>query len=106
MGRKVALVVAGIHLIFFLLFVAFLHLTKQDSQSRLLWLIWVPLDFPISLIVVKGLQYIHGDGLLFSLLRFYLPYFVHGVIGAVWWYSLIRFVAFSFGRLGKINKGE
>jgi len=78
--RKIGLLLAVIHLILFFWFISYLTgLSARDGQSQLLWIYWLALDFPVSLFVFF---------LSFALesTSHYVMYFVHGVLGAVWWF--------------------
>jgi hypothetical protein len=55
--RPVGLVAFIIHSIVFLVF-SYDQLTSGEAQSRLLWTLWLPIDFPISLLTIFGLNYI------------------------------------------------
>ena len=82
----------------------YLH-SSTDGQVRLLWAIWLPIDFPISYIVILGLEptlsSTWGAGL-----QTWLPYLVHGVFGTVWWFYVPRIIAGFFTWLGKKRDQE
>lgn len=95
-ARRVGLALAAIHL---LLFAAFLvwkkAISNEDGQAELLWIIWIPIDFPWSLLVPL-LSQLSSDQVIspalggVSRLLFYLPHFIHGVVGTIWWYYIPR----------------
>src|SRR5262249_39643928 len=103
--KRVGLVLAIVHL---LLFAGFLVWKKavaaQDGQSELLWIIWIPIDFPWSL-CVPLLSQLAGDELIsptqrgISGILYFLPHFVHGVIGTIWWYYIPRLLTLLFSHL-------
>ena len=85
--RMVGASLAIAHLIAFFAFVLYLH-QSDDGQTRLLWALWLPVDFPVSLAVFASFDFIPPDNGIGSFLRRASPYFVHGVLGTVWWYFL------------------
>lgn len=91
---------AMVHLTVFVLFVIYLQLSTE-GQARLLWALWLPLDFPASLLVVFGLDLISYDSQFGSFVGTWLPYFVHGVLGTIWWFFIPIVVGKIFNRLLK-----
>jgi hypothetical protein len=85
--RMVGATLAIAHLFAFFAFVLYLN-QSDDGQARLLWALWLPVDFPVSLAVFAGFEFISPDHGIGSLIRRVSPYFVHGVLGTVWWYFL------------------
>ena len=85
--RIIGAVLAVSHLLAFLAFIAYLH-QSQDGQAILLWTIWIPVDFPVSLTTLAGFELLPSDGSFGSALRRALPYLVHGLLGTLWWYFL------------------
>ena len=78
---KLGLVLSLIHLLGFFGFLSYLSdLAERDGQGPLLWIYWLFFDFPISMV----------DLLLFELNMpsRYVMYFVHGVLGTVWWFFI------------------
>ena len=61
----------------------------------MLWTLWIPIDFPVSLLVTLGFEHIPmtTDGLR-TLLAWW-PLIVHGIFGTVWWFV----VPFTVSRL-------
>ena len=49
--NKHGMFVAILHTLIFGLFIFYLYFVVDDAQSRLLWVLWVPIDFPVSLLV-------------------------------------------------------
>jgi len=97
-SKFIGVVLAIAHLLAFLVFVVYLNRTS-DGQAVLLWAVWLPVDFPISLIVQAGFELLPSDGAIGSTLRRSLPYFVHGVLGTIWWFFLPRLVATVFKKI-------
>lgn len=61
MLKSVAKGIALLHIALCILFVLYLQFGTSDGQSRLLWAIWLPIDFPISLITLAGLDLLQGN---------------------------------------------
>lgn len=97
LAKKIGVIFSGAHLIAFILFVLYLH-QSHEEQSRLLWTLWLPLDFPVSLLVITGFDLIPHDQ-LGSIVRTWLPYFVHGILGTIWWFFIPVVVSSVFSRL-------
>jgi hypothetical protein len=79
--NKLGLLLAAIHLIMFFWFLYYLNdLLSRDGQGPLLWVYWLVIDFPVSLLVI----------LLFAvdITSHYMLYFVHGILGTIWWFYL------------------
>ena len=81
----------------FILTVVYVSISYAE-QVPLIWLLWLPVDFPWSLInVIGGSAYSkwyrevsRSSAILEYIL--YTPYLVHGVIGTVWWYYLPKII--------------
>jgi len=76
---RFGLLFAAIHLVMFFWFLSYLgDLSGRDGQGPLLWVYWLAIDFPVSLLVI----------LLFAVdvTSHYMLYFVHGVLGTIWWF--------------------
>jgi len=81
MQKKIGLLFAIIHLTAFFWFLSYLgDLSGRDGQGPLLWVYWLVIDFPVSLLVI----------LLFAvdITSHYVMYIVHGVLGTIWWLFL------------------
>lgn len=100
LAKKIGVGFASAHLVAFILFTLYLHLSTE-GQARLLWTLWLPLDFPVSLFVIKGFDLISPDSQLGSFVRMWLPYFVHGVLGAIWWYFIPVLIGSALNNLLK-----
>lgn len=60
-----------------------------------IWMFFFPIDFPFSLLTIGGLyamQDVWGDVIWTEhwkhMIYNYWPFFVHGVIGSLWWGSI------------------
>ena len=60
LSRKIGIGLAVVHSLAFLLFVLYLN-TSSDGQVRLLWALWLPIDFPVSLLVTTGFDVLSSD---------------------------------------------
>lgn len=105
LSRKIGLALAGIHLAVFIVFLIYLQ-SSADGQVRLLWVLWLPIDFPISYAVIFGLERIPDTGPVGAFLRTYLPHIVHGIFGTLWWFYLPSLIAMFFSWLGKKDRGN
>lgn len=85
--HKIGAVFFSIHIIIFIIFVFYLHFIAESAQARLLWIFWLPLDFPVSLLTLWGLDHLNNN-LDTNLIAFILPYFIHGLLGAIWWFFI------------------
>ncbi|PHR26010.1 MAG: hypothetical protein COA36_13235 [Desulfotalea sp.] len=76
--KKIGVFLASVHLSAIIAFICYLEfLPKPDGQEPLMWVYWLIIDFPVSLLV-----------LLFFLLNItshIMLYLVHGIVGTVWW---------------------
>jgi hypothetical protein len=100
LSKKVGIAFAAIHLLVFAIFILYLYLSSE-GQTRLLWALWLPLDFPVSLIVIAGLDWIPSDSQLMGATRELLPYFVHGIVGTIWWFFVPIIIGSLFEKLAK-----
>lgn len=96
----VGMVLAIAHLLAFILFVTYLG-WSSEGQDILLFTLWIPVDFPISLLVLGGFEVIPSDDASGSAIRRALPYFVHGVLGTVWWFYIPRIIAMVFAKFAR-----
>ena len=97
-AKKVGVVFAAVHIIVFVLFVAYMF-TSSEGQARLLWALWLPLDFPVSLFVTMGFDHLSPSSQYGGLARTWLPYFVHGLLGPIWWFFIPIILANIFNKL-------
>jgi hypothetical protein len=97
-SRKIGAGLATVHLVAFVSFVVCLHLSTE-GQARLLWALWLPLDFPLSIFLVVGFDLIPPDSHFGRLATTLLPYFLHGVLGTIWWFYIPAVVSGIFNKL-------
>lgn len=99
--RLLALVVLWLHLLAVLALGALIAMSS-DGNAVMGWLLFIGVDFPVSLGLV-GLSYlIDGSAWLspldasdqYSIWRdinnFWLPALYNGLVGSLWWYWLVR----------------
>ena len=96
--RWMAMVLATMHLLAFIAFAMLLH-QSNEGQVILLWTLWTPVDFPISLLVPWGFDVLPSNGDLGGVTRRALPYVVHGILGTVWWYCLPFLFSWLFRKM-------
>jgi hypothetical protein len=104
-GMRWGLALAVIHFALFSMTVGYTLLSSQE-QASLVLAFWVVADLPVSLIdfVFPKTYMLWVDSLskssqVFGNL-FYPPYFVHGVLGTLWWFFLPG-LAFAMRRIWK-----
>lgn len=97
MARKISLVLAFIHFVSVLV-VGYLIANSPDSEAVMVWLVYIPFDFPVSLGIVPLSYLIDGTDFIsrvdadgnFSVYRdinnFWYPAFYNGIVGTLWWY--------------------
>ena len=94
---KIGLLLAASHLIVFIWFLYYLNdLSARDGQGPLLWVYWLVIDFPVSLLVI----------LLFAVdvTSHYVMYIVHGVLGTLWWFYLPTVLCKGFKKASSLMK--
>ena len=94
---KIGLLLAASHLIVFFWFLSYLDdLSGQDGQGPLLWVYWLVIDFPVSLLVI----------LLFAVdvTSHYVMYVVHWVLGTIWWFYLPTVLCKGFNKVSSLIK--
>jgi len=94
MPSKTGQLLALMHVIIFVLFLIYLSsVYDRDGQAILLWAYWLILDFPVSLLLLLGWDLMgSSETQIMIFLRYYLPHFVHGVLGTIWWLYLPSFI--------------
>lgn len=91
---KLGLVMCLVHLLISWLVIIKLGLSEPDSQWQLVWIYFLPLDLPFSLLV-------YFSGSIFAdwsfnsypypvseFRSFVLPSIIHGIIGPLWYFFL------------------
>ena len=98
MAKKIGLILALVHVLLFVLFIGYMHLVVRDGQSQLLWIIFLVIDFPISLFVLVAYDLLPQELESVNLARFITPYIVHGIIGPIWWYFMPQIIGYIYKR--------
>ncbi|NWF38344.1 hypothetical protein F3F96_04280 [Mariprofundus sp. NF] len=94
-AHKIGLILSVAHIVLFLVTLAYIK-SSNDPQASLIWVYFTFIDFPtIPLYFIPNLGSI-----------VHIPYLAHGLLGALWWYSLPRlFMKKDYGGVWK-NKRE
>lgn len=87
----IAFAFAGLHLAVFLLFLA-VQGFALGGEGRLLWALWLPIDFPVSILVGIGFDYLPDTDTASKALRTWWPHIVHGLFGTLWWFLVPFFI--------------
>lgn len=95
----IGLILALIHVLLFVFFVGYMHLIVRDGQAQLLWIIFLVIDFPISLSVLVAYDLLPQGSELANMARYSTPYIVHGIIGPIWWYLLPQIISYLFRKI-------
>lgn len=95
---RIAAALATLHLLAIIAFAIHVH-QSNESQEILLWTLWTPIDFPISMFVPWGLEVLPSGSEWSSTFRLVLPYFVHGVLGTMWWFFLPFIFSWLFRKI-------
>ena len=90
---RVGLYFAGFHALLFFVFLA--TVGALGGEGRLLWALWLPVDFPVSLLVGLGFDYIPMSSEVFKTLRAWWPPIIHGIFGTIWWF-VVPFLVMRF----------
>ncbi len=90
---KIGLGLAIIHLVSFVLLALYVR-NLPDPQAPLLFVAFVFVDLPVSLLdLLFASFHLHLSSLEKPAFEFlYPPYFIHGLLGTIWWYFLPRLV--------------
>jgi len=89
---KIGIVLGLIHFIISWFVIIGLGRNEPDAQWQLIWILFLPLDLPFSLLVffsgsifpdlsIQSLPYPLGE-----IHDFLLPAFIHGIIGPLWYF--------------------
>ena len=95
---KIGVVAGGIHLVISWWTIIYILTSDRDAQWQLIWIFFLPFDFPFSLLVLFA-GYVF-PGVYFSGLSspwddfhsFVLPLVVHGVVGPLWYFFVPVFI--------------
>lgn len=87
---------AAIHAVGLVIFLLVTNLAV-GGEDRLYWTLWIPVDFPVSLLVGKISSAI-PLGAPYEKHLVWLPHAVHGLLGTAWWFFIPYVVARLFKR--------
>lgn len=83
--NKIGLLFCIIHIAAVISFVYYLnYISGIDAQGNLMWSYWLIIDFPVSLFVILFFY--------FDVTSRFMLYFVHGVLGTIWWFFLTALI--------------
>lgn len=83
--KKYGLFFAFAHVVLLIIFTIYMEVIINDGQRQLLWVVFLIVDFPISLITFFGYDFIPTES---NVARYYWPYVSHFILGTLWWYFL------------------
>jgi len=104
---KLGLVLCLVHLVISWWVIINLAVSQPDAQWQLVWIAFLPFDFPFSLLVLfagsifpdwsfRGFSYPLGD-----FVSFIVPAFVHGIVGPLWYFILPVYIDGFMSRRNK-----
>ena len=108
-SKKIGLATSSVHAALFLV-TFFDVISSEEAQIQLLYIPFMILDLPVSLLYATPLAdfdtYLKHAGLPFMAKMFYPPLIIHGILGSVWWYYVPKvFLPKRLGGIwGKKNK--
>lgn len=91
---QIRIAFSATHFGVFLITAIYIRLTEGvGGWNALLWLVWLPIDIPWSLLIVPmsygpiatKLIQLSSQSQLIAFLT-YPPYVIHGIIGTIWWF--------------------
>jgi len=87
------------HVVLFVVFSVKMNFGSQDAMSGILWGIWRIIDFPVSLLAFYGFIPAPLEWSFTILMKFIYPYFIHGIIGTIWWFFIPVIIGCVFNKL-------
>ena len=93
--RKYGLLFAVVHVFLLIIFFIYKEFIVNDGQSQLLWIIFLVLDFPVSLVTFFGYDFVPVE---LNAARYYWPYISHLIFGTLWWYFIPRILSWLYLR--------
>lgn len=106
MRHSLGTVLAILHIALFATFLSHYEvIADRDGQAMLLWMYWLPVDFPISLVLMMGWWVLDPNTACGEAAGYYLLYVVHGVLGPIWWFYLPSLVVGVARKLGFRKSG-
>ena len=98
-SKLIGLLFAIVHFTLFVMFSIEMNFGSQDAMAGMLWGLWKTLDFPVSLLAFYGFIPAPIEWSFPILVEFIYPYFVHGVLGTIWWFSVPVMIGIIFNKL-------
>jgi hypothetical protein len=100
-SKLIGLLFAIAHFVVFVIFSIKMNLGSQDPMAGMLWGLWKTVDFPISLLAFYGFISAPIEWSFSIFVRFIYPYFVHGMLGTIWWFFIPVIIGRIFNKLLK-----
>ncbi|MGE0108910.1 MAG: hypothetical protein AB7S81_03990 [Bdellovibrionales bacterium] len=104
---KIGWVMAAVHLAISWCVILTLGRGEPDAQWQLVWILFLPIDFPFSLLVLfSGYLFPSWE---FEFLKypissfhgFIFPSIIHGIIGPLWYFLIPVFISGTFNKFRK-----
>lgn len=105
-SKVIGLFFAVVHLVSFALFSVMMNYGSQDAMAGMLWGFWKTVDFPVSLLAFYGFIPPPIEWSISIFLKFIYPYFIHGVLGTIWWFFIPVVIGSIFNKLLKKDRGS
>lgn len=108
-NRKAVIIVFLLHLVAVIVFAFYERSVSQvDAQSQLLWIFWIPVDFPVSLLVILVFFASGEGGGNWNLIVWLAPYVVHGLLGSLWWayWANLLFLRLSKKKMSQKSRAQ
>jgi hypothetical protein len=98
-SKFIGLLFAIVHFLLFVVFSIKMNFGSQDAMSGMLWGLWKTVDFPVSLLAFYGFIPAPIEWSFSILVKFIYPYFIHGVLGTIWWFFIPVIIGDIFNKL-------
>ncbi len=99
LSKRIGLGCLFIHSVFFIVFSSYLNFFAGDGQWQLFWIVFLLIDFPVSLLLLGALGLISVDSQYGEAILSILPYVIHGILGGLWWYMLPQMLGRLFSKI-------
>ncbi len=98
-SRLIGIFFAIVHFALFVIFSVKMNLGSQDAMAGMLWGLWETVDFPVSLLAFYGFIPVPIEWSFSVLVGYIYPYFVHGVLGTIWWFFIPIIIGSIFNKI-------
>jgi len=98
-SRLIGIFFATVHFALFVIFSFKMNFGSQDSMAGMLWGLWNTVDFPVSLLAFYGFIPTPIEWSFSVLVEYIYPYFVHGVLGTIWWFFIPAIIGSIFNKM-------